>query len=96
MLKGYIFFQENVFDQAVFEKYKELSTASLVDYGGNFIVRGGQFNVLEGGFAHERVVIIEFPSVAQAEAWYDSEGYAAAKELRLQASTGQAILITGV
>lgn len=95
-MKGYILFQEDVFDQATFEKYKELSSASLVEYGGNFIVRGGQFNVLEGDFAHERVVIIEFPTVAQAEAWYDSEGYAAAKKLRLKASKGQAILITGV
>ena len=94
-MKGYVIFQEDVFDHDAFESYKKLSPRSITAYGGEFIVRGGNIDVLEGEFSHERVVVIAFPSPERARAWYNSEDYADARELRLQISKGSAILVTG-
>jgi uncharacterized protein (DUF1330 family) len=49
--------------------------ATLVPLGGPFIVRGGNLTVLEGEWAHPRLVIIEFPSRAAAVGWYRSPEY---------------------
>jgi len=95
-MKGYVIFQEDVFDQEAFETYKKLSPQSISAYGGEFIVRGGNIDVLEGDFAHERVVVIAFPSLERARAWYSSEEYADARELRLRISKGTAILVAGL
>ena len=95
-MKGYVIFQETVFDQAAFERYKSLSPQSIGRYGGKFIVRGGRVEPLEGAFGFERVVVIEFPSVEAARDWYHSTDYAEAKALRLQISEGQAILVEGI
>lgn len=95
-MKGYVIFQENIFDQAEFERYKQLSPQSIEKFGGAFVIRGGAIEALEGAFAHERVVVIAFPSVKAARDWYESEDYAEAKALRLQISTGDAIIVEGV
>lgn len=95
-MKGYVVFQENVFDQSKFDRYKSMSPQSIKKYGGQFVVRGGQIDTLEGEFEFERIVVIEFPSVEAARSWYYSIEYADAKELRLKISTGHAILVEGV
>ncbi len=95
-MKGYIIFQENVFDKEGFEKYKLMSPDSIARYGGEFVVRGGEIEVLEGKFDFERVVVIQFPSVEQARSWYFSDEYEEAKEFRLKISAGQAVLVQGL
>ena len=94
-MKSYVIFQEDILDQAAFETYKQLSPQSIAKFGGEFVVRGGPIDVLEGDFAHERVVVIAFPSAQHARAWYGSEDYAEAKDLRLRISRGSAILVEG-
>ena len=95
-MKGYVIFRETVFDQDAFDRYKSMSPGSIEQFGGRFLVRGGPVDVLEGEMAHQRVVIIEFPSVDAARSWYHSEEYADARELRLKISRGDAILVQGV
>ena len=94
-MKGYVIFQEDVLDQEGFEQYKAMSPTSIQKYGGEFVVRGGDIDVLEGEFKHGRVVVIAFPSVEQAKAWYHSDEYAEAKALRVKVSRGQAIVVPG-
>ena len=95
-MKGYVIFQETVFDQEEFDRYKSMSPRSIEKFGGSFLVRGGPVDVLEGVMSHERVVVIEFPSVEAARSWYQSDDYADARDVRLQISRGDAILVQGV
>ena len=95
-MKGYVIFQEDVFDQEEFERYKTMSPASIEKFGGEFVVRGGDIEVLEGGFNHGRIVVLAFPTVDQARTWYHSDEYSDAKALRLKISSGQAVLVAGV
>ena len=68
----------------------------MAQYGGRFLARGGDIDTLEGEWSPKRLVIIEFPSVAQACAWADSPEYAPAKRLRLLASISNLIVVDGV
>lgn len=94
-MTAYVIFQETIHDGQAFERYKQLSPASINKFGGQFVVRGGDIETLEGSFAHERVVIIAFPDAEHARQWHQSEEYAEAKAMRLKISSGDAILVQG-
>ena len=68
----------------------------MAKFGGEFIVRGGEIETLEGDFTHERVVVIAFPTMEAARSWYRSDDYADARDLRLKISRGDAVLAGGV
>jgi uncharacterized protein (DUF1330 family) len=86
----------NVEDPVRYEDYKRQVPASIAPFGGRFVVRGGQVEPLEGSWRPDRLVIIEFPSVERARAWYDSAEYAAARALRQATSTGTLLIVEGV
>lgn len=87
---------ETIHDPAGFEEYRKLVMPTLAAFGAKFLVRGGRFTVTEGDWPHERVVIVEFPSRAAAEAWYASPAYQAILPLRLKSMTSSAIMIDAV
>ena len=93
---GYILVDIDVQDPVVYEKYKALAPSSIKLYGGEYLVRGGEVGVLEGDWNPSRIVLLRFPSVAQAKAWWDSEEYAEAKALRMSASKGNMIVLSGL
>jgi uncharacterized protein (DUF1330 family) len=67
-------------------RYTEMATAAIEHYGGRFLVPATEPIVAEGGGwggwpAEGRIVIIEFPSMDQLRAWYDSPEYAPARAL---------------
>ncbi len=95
-MAAYIIFQENVFDEEVFEEYKRISPLTVEKFGGRFVVRGGPKEKLEGKMAFERVVIIEFPTTDAARAWHSSSEYAPAKAMRQKISEGDAVLVKGL
>jgi len=95
-MSAYIVVDIQVQDSEKFEKYRSLVPASLTPYGGRFVVRGGTVETLEGTWAPSRLVILEFPSAAQAKAWWHSNEYAEAKLLRQASSRGQFLLVEGV
>jgi uncharacterized protein (DUF1330 family) len=82
-------------DPSRYEDYKKLTPGSLIPFDGKFIVRGGQCETLEGSWKPGRIVVLEFPSLAKARAWWSSEGYAPAKSLRQSASITQMIVVEG-
>ena len=63
---------------------------------GKYIARGGQVETLEGEWPTQRFVILEFPSVARAKAWWDSPEYRPARELRWQYAHSQMIVVEGL
>ncbi|MCU0419448.1 MAG: DUF1330 domain-containing protein [Cyclobacteriaceae bacterium] len=79
-----------------YEDYKKLTPASLVPFGGRFMVRGGAAETLEGDWQPGRIVVVQFPSLAQAKAWWSSDSYAPAKAIRQAASITRMILVEGV
>jgi len=83
-------------DQEALVEYRRGNTEAVARHGGRFIVRGGEVQVLEGPWPHERVVIMEFDDAAAARAWYESDEYAPLKAMRQAESDTQLILVEGV
>jgi uncharacterized protein (DUF1330 family) len=94
-MAAYVINDMVVTDPALLDEYKKLSPATVAQYGGRFLVRGGAIHPLEGDWTPERLVIIEFPSVEQARAWADSPEYAPARRLRQRASISRLIVVEG-
>lgn len=71
-MAAYVVANIEVFDPAGYEEYKNGIAATVSQYGGRFLTRGGATEVLEGEWAPKRLVMIEFPSMAQLKQWYHS------------------------
>ncbi|MBN8577576.1 MAG: DUF1330 domain-containing protein [Cyclobacteriaceae bacterium] len=94
-MPAYIIAEVSVHDAARYEDYKKLTPRSLQNYQGKFIVRGAQTECLEGDWNPQRIVVLEFPSVTLAKAWWASEEYAPAKDLRHRTAYTKMILVEG-
>jgi uncharacterized protein (DUF1330 family) len=93
---AYVINDMEVTDPTLLEEYKKLSPATVAQYGGRFLARGGTMEVLEGAWRPKRLVILEFPSLAQAKAWVNSPEYAPARRIRQQASRSNLVVVDGV
>ena len=80
------------------EGYKEYTVQvppAIVQHGGRFLTRGGAIEPLEGDWPARRRVIIEFPSMEAARAWWNSSEYAGPKKMRQANSHGRILLMEG-
>lgn len=95
-MPAYVVLDVEVTDPEGYEAYRSLSGPAVAQFGGNFLVRGGAVERLEGTWQPQRIVIIEFPTVDVARAWWDSEAYRAARQVRMRTATTDVLLIAGV
>ncbi len=68
MPKAYVIAEIDVHDLDAYKSYIAQAPISVADYGGRYLVRAGAVEVLEGDAPLPRVVMLEFPSMAQAKA----------------------------
>jgi uncharacterized protein (DUF1330 family) len=94
-MAAYVVVQVDVKDPVRYENYKKMVPPSIEKFGGRFLVRGGKTHTMEGTWAPKRFVLVEFPSVEQAKAWWASPEYAEAKALRQATSDSQLIIAEG-
>ncbi|MBN2905208.1 MAG: DUF1330 domain-containing protein [Rhodobacteraceae bacterium] len=94
MPKAYWVAHVDVRDAETYERYKAANAAPFAEFGARFLVRGGDQQLREGQ-ARKRTVVIEFPSLAAAQACYDSPAYQAAKALRDPVSDGDLVIVEG-
>lgn len=95
-MPAYVIANVTIHDPVRYEDYKRMVPATLVPFGGRFIARGGQVDALEGDWRPSRLVLLEFPSVERARAWWNSPEYAQARALRQATSTGTLLILEGV
>ena len=96
MSKAYVIAQATVTDPERYERYKALAGAAVAKYGGRYLVRGGATHLIEGDWAPPRLVILEFDSVEQAQRFYDSPEYRAARRQRQGAAQMNMLLVEGL
>lgn len=95
-MSAYVIADIDVTDAAQYEEYKRLVPATIAQYGGKYLTRGGATATLEGSWTPPRVVILEFASVAQAKSWYASPEYAKAKAARAGAAQAKILIVEGL
>ena len=95
-MAAYIIVDVTINDPVEYEAYKKLTPASIAAYNGKFIVRGGQTETLEGDWQPGRIVVVEFPTLSIAKAWWISDEYAVAKSIRQRTAETKMIVVEGV
>jgi uncharacterized protein (DUF1330 family) len=83
-------------DQAAMASYRAAVPATIEQYGGRFLTRGGSTELIEGGPEPKRIVILEFADKAAFKRWYNSPEYQKILPGRLNNSTGRAFVVEGV
>tara|TARA_X000001036_G_C20648922_1_gene794169 strand:- start:1619 stop:1906 length:288 start_codon:yes stop_codon:yes gene_type:complete len=95
-MSGYVIANIDVKNTEVYKKYVEGVVSTIKKFGGEYLVRAGEFKVMEGEWKHSRTVVIKFPNYEKALEWYSSEEYKPVKPIRLMNSVGNMIIIKGV
>jgi uncharacterized protein (DUF1330 family) len=93
--RGYIYVEMTIKDPVGFKQYTALSAPAVQTAGGRYIVRGTRPEFLEGSTEANRIVIVEFGTVAKARAFYHSAAYQAARLKRLSAAEFRMTLVEG-
>ncbi len=97
MPAAYLLVEMHVSDPERYRAYMASAPASLKPYGGEYLVRGGRHETLEGDWQPHRVALVRFPDYAAAKAWYDSELYRIARDHRAGATEYfNMVLVEGV
>ena len=95
-MPAYVIVDITVTDPVRYEEYKKLAASTVAAFGGKYIVRGNPVEVLEGEWNLNRLVILEFESVAQAKKWWASSEYSAPKKLRHATAHSKMIVVEGI
>lgn len=96
-MAAYILADVTVADQQAYREYTRQVPGTLEAFQGRFVVRAGASETLEGEWNPDRLVLIEFPSLELARAWYDSPAYQAILPIRHRHSQAKFLaLIEGV
>ena len=94
-MPGYVIVEIDVLNPAGYEEYKNQAGATVVAYGGKYIVRGGATETLEGDWKPKRLVVLEFESVQRAKDWWNSQEYREPKKMRQRTAQARMIVVEG-
>ena len=95
-MAAYVIVEVETTDPEMMARYREATTPTVAAFDGRFIVRGGACETLEGDWEPQRIVVLEFPSVERARAWWSSEIYAEPKRMRQAAGRTRMVLVEGL
>ena len=94
---AYLIVEMHVSDPEQYKQYMAAAPAAVKAAGGEYLVRGGRHETLEGDWQPHRVAMLRFPSYEQAMAFYDGETYRQARSMRAGATDYfNMILVEGV
>ncbi len=83
---AYMIVEMHVTDPQRYREYMAAAPAAVAAAGGEYLVRGGRHETIEGDWQPHRVALVRFPDYARAKAFYDGELYRAARAKRAGAT----------
>ena len=92
-MPAYVVSMMSVHDAETYRKYADRTPAVVKKHGGKFLTRGEAVTCLENTSYDGRMVILEFPSKADVQAWFDDPDYQEAMAFRHAASTMHMLLL---
>jgi len=81
-MSAYWIARSRIDEPVAYKKYTDLVPAIIEQYGGKVLARGGKYQVMEGPQTFQRFIVIEFPSLEQGVACFESKEYQAAAAFR--------------
>ena len=94
-MSAYLIVDIEVTDPQAYDDYRSQVPPLVEKYGGKYLVRGGAFEILEGDWTLNRLVVLEFPTIKAAKDFYDSDEYQPVKAIRLKATNSNLVLVEG-
>ena len=94
-MSAYLIVDIEVTDQGPYDDYRTQVPELVAKHGGKYLVRGGSFEILEGDWAPNRLVLLEFPTIEAAKGFYDSEDYRPLRDIRLNATNSNMVMVEG-
>ena len=94
-MPAYMIVDLNIKDPAAYEKYKAEVPALIRKHGGEYLVRGGAFEVLEGNWRPHRLVLFRFPDKAAVHAFMNDPAYSPLKKLRQEVAETDSVVVEG-
>ncbi|HEX2544539.1 MAG TPA: DUF1330 domain-containing protein, partial [Ramlibacter sp.] len=79
---AYLIVEMNISNPEQYKEYMARAPEAVKAAGGEYMVRGGKHETLEGDWTPHRVAVLRFPSYEQAKAFYDGEKYTQARSFR--------------
>lgn len=95
-MSAYIVAEVTITNEEQMKAYREWSTRAMQEFGAEVLVRGGRVVPLEGDWNPQRVVVLRFPDLATAQAYYQSETYTHARKVREGAGSIRMFAVEGV
>ena len=92
-MPAYVVSMMTINDPETYKQYTSRTPPIVKKYGGKFLTRGEEINCVEGQNYDGRMVILEFPSKADVEAWFADPDYQEAMTFRHAASTMNYLLL---
>ncbi|HET6160579.1 MAG TPA: DUF1330 domain-containing protein [Dongiaceae bacterium] len=95
-MSAYVVSDVEILDPVLMGQYRLLAQETIAKYGGRYLARGGAIESIEGGWAPKGLIIVEFPDMERARAWYHSPEYGEALKIRARALNRRLIFVEGL
>lgn len=95
-MNAYVIFDVEIHDIARYQEFMKAVKPALEEVGAKYLVRGGAHKVYEGDWQPRRIVLIEFPSMAAIEEFYNGSVYRELKSMREECSSARVVGVEGI
>jgi uncharacterized protein (DUF1330 family) len=95
-MAAYVIFDVDITDMTKYQEFMSGVKPSLEAAGARYLARGGPHKVHEGDWQPRRIVLLEFPSVAAWEAFYNGPTYQGLKAIRDACSSARLVAVEGI
>jgi len=96
-MSAYLVVDSHLTDPTLYEQYKRQAKPLVEKHGGEYLARGGAMAVKESAlWAPKRMVLIRFPSMAQAETFYRSPEYQKVLQISKQSAERTVVIVEGI
>jgi uncharacterized protein (DUF1330 family) len=95
-MPAYVIFDVEIRDPTRYQTFMTEVKPALAQAGARYLARGGAHKVYEGDWSPRRIVVLEFPSVAAWETFYNGPVYQGLKQIRDECSSARLVCVEGV
>jgi uncharacterized protein (DUF1330 family) len=95
-MAAYVIFDVEIRDPGRYQEFMAKVKPALAEAGARYLARGGAHKVYEGDWSPRRIVLLEFPSIAAWESFYDGPVYQGLKSIRDACSAARLVSVEGL
>jgi len=95
-MSAYVITDVEITDANLYGDFVNRVTSTVEAYGGKFVARGGELEIILGGWMPKRLAILEFDSLQQIRTWLNSPEYTALDDIRTRSSNINMVIVEGL